>query len=200
MNVYFREPPCKSEAFAQVNRLNLSNNTPSAAFFREIAALHAPVGPGLGWGSDSCHKSPMTVSLRPHHLLCMLTYLGKGYTADFISNYNQIVKRLNKGEPIRLVGGPDDICQPMLQEASCHCHTGNVRERDRLAAAEIGKVLGCSLETGSGLRLTGGQLAVLRRAFLEGSIRSGCAGCEWQELCTGIARNGFRGCRLASPD
>ena len=73
----------------------------------------------------------MTVSLRPHHLLCMLTYLGNGYTADFVGNYNRIVKRLNKGEPIRLVGGPDDICQPMLRQASCHCPGSSRFAQDR---------------------------------------------------------------------
>ena len=37
----------------------------------------------------------MTVRLRAHHLLCMLTYVGKGYTAAFTANYDRIVERLN---------------------------------------------------------------------------------------------------------
>ncbi|MDN3719248.1 DUF1284 domain-containing protein [Roseibium salinum] len=130
----------------------------------------------------------------------MLTYLGKGYTAEFVSGYDKIIERLNAREPIELVDGPDDICQPLLCEPDCHCHNDSVRERDRLAAAEIGKVLGRGLEPGERISLSARQVAALRTAFATGAIRSGCAGCEWQDLCSGIARNAFRGCRLATPD
>ncbi|POF29354.1 DUF1284 domain-containing protein [Roseibium marinum] len=141
----------------------------------------------------------MTVSLRPHHLLCLLTYLGKGYTVDFVRNYDRIVERLNAGEPLRLVSGPDDICQPMLKEETCHCRGSSVVERDRLAAAEISDVLGSEIETGGNLSLSGGRVRDLRTAFQAGSIRSACAGCEWRRLCSVIARDGFKDCRLTAP-
>ncbi|PVB63800.1 DUF1284 domain-containing protein [Labrenzia sp. 011] len=140
----------------------------------------------------------MTVSLRPHHLLCLLTYLGKGYTANFVRNYDRIVRRLNSGEALRLVSGPDDICRPMLKETTCHCRRSSVVERDRLAVDEISAVLGCKLETGGRLSLSSAQICSLREAFRAGSIRSACAGCEWQELCSDIARTGFRDCRLSA--
>ncbi|WP_299813568.1 DUF1284 domain-containing protein [uncultured Roseibium sp.] len=140
----------------------------------------------------------MTVSLRPHHLLCLLTYLGKGYTVDFVRNYDRIVERLNTGEPLRLVSGPDDICRPMLKEETCHCHNSSVVERDRLAAAEIGEVLGCEVETGGSLPLSRRRVDDLRKAFQAGSIRSACAGCEWRRLCSAIARDGFEECRLTA--
>jgi len=63
----------------------------------------------------------MTVRLRSHHLLCLLTYVGKGYSAAFIANYDAIAKRLGRGEDVLIVSGPDDICQPMLGEAESHC-------------------------------------------------------------------------------
>ena len=138
----------------------------------------------------------MTISIRPHHLLCMLTYLGKGYTPDFVGNYTGIVKRLNAGEPIELVSGPDDICQPMLGESTCHCHNDSVQSRDLEAAVEIGHVLGRNLQTGDCIVLTGEALQALRKAFSDGTIRSACVACEWAELCSDIASNEYRGCRL----
>ncbi len=150
--------------------------------------------------SNSCNKNIMTVSIRPHHLLCMLTFLGKGYTKNFVDNYNVIIRRLNSGEDILLVDGPDDICQPMLCEEGCHCENESVRTRDEQAAREISKVLRLQLTCGSGLTLTAAQISLLRDAFVSSAIRTACAGCEWHDLCSGIAGNKFRGCRLAPPD
>ncbi|GAB2187059.1 DUF1284 domain-containing protein [Roseibium sp. LAB1] len=142
----------------------------------------------------------MTVSIRPHHLLCMLTYLGKGYTPTFVENYSAIVQRLNDGEPIELIDGPDTLCEPMLSEPSCHCLNESVRVRDSKAAADIAEAIGQPLESGTSLFLSRTVLTLLRKAFANGEIRRACEGCEWHELCSAIARNEFRGCHLAPPD
>lgn len=129
----------------------------------------------------------------------MLTYLGKGYTPDFVSNYSRLVDRLNAGEDVVLVQGPDDICQPMLSETQCHCHNESVRMRDDQASTEIGRILGLELRAGDRINLTCRTVERLRDAFSAGDIRSACGGCEWQELCSRIAGNKFRGCHLAPP-
>jgi len=139
----------------------------------------------------------MTISIRPHHLLCMLTYLGKGYTPDFVHGYNKIIRRLNAGEAIEIVSGPDDICRPMLSEDGCHCHDNSVRDRDTRALAQVGRVLGIDLENGEGLLLTPERISVLRTAFLDGSVRAACTGCEWYDLCSEISDGGYRACRLS---
>ena len=141
----------------------------------------------------------MTVSIRPHHLLCMLTYLGKGYTPEFVAGYDGIIARINAGEDILLVDGPDDICQPMLSEAECHCHKDSVATRDVQAAAEISRVLGLTLTAGVSFRLKARHTDQLRAAFAAATIRTACSGCEWQALCSRISGNKFRGCHLAPP-
>ncbi|MHA7772698.1 DUF1284 domain-containing protein [Roseibium sp. M-1] len=142
----------------------------------------------------------MTVTLRAHHLLCLMTYLGKGYTPAFVANYSRIVRRLNDGESVRLVRGPDDLCQPMLTEPACHCHNESVRLRDAQAAADVGTVLGVDLDTVEDVRLDADSVKQLRNAFAAGSVRTACTGCEWHALCSEVAQNGFRGCRLAPPE
>ena len=42
-------------------------------------------------------------------------------------------------------------------------------------------------------------LARLRAAFASGQIRGACDGCEWTELCSRIAADGFTGVRLQIP-
>ncbi|MTH97999.1 DUF1284 domain-containing protein [Roseibium sp. RKSG952] len=138
----------------------------------------------------------MTIRLRAHHLLCMLTYAGKGYSPAFVANYTRIVRRLSQGEKAVLVSGPDDICAPELGTSACHCLNDSVRERDRLARHDIEEQLRRRIEPGPRFTLAAADISHLREAFADGQIRTACAGCEWHELCSGIASSGYAGCQL----
>src|SRR5712672_2376586 len=76
----------------------------------------------------------LTVRLRAHHLLCMLTFVGEGYSPAFTENYRSIARRLSAGEEIELVSGPDDICAPLMEGADPHCLKASVIDRDAAAA------------------------------------------------------------------
>ncbi|MCX5497463.1 DUF1284 domain-containing protein [Kaistia dalseonensis] len=140
----------------------------------------------------------MTVRLRAHHLLCMLTYVGKGYTADFCTNYDAIALRLGAGEDIVMVDGPDDICQPVVDAADTHCHNESVIERDAAAATVISRLLHQTLSAGASLSLDIALLKRMRDAFAAGTTRTGCGGCQWITLCDRIADGGFEGVRLTA--
>lgn len=137
----------------------------------------------------------MTVRLRAHHLLCTLTYVGKGYDAGFVANFDRLMARLSAGEEIELVEGPDDICQPLLADPAAHCRRRGVLRRDEAAARQIAAQRG--LPTQAGLRIVPGAalLAQLRDAFAAGAIREACAACEWRALCGEVAGGGFEGVR-----
>ncbi|MDF2618787.1 MAG: hypothetical protein K0S00_1446 [Xanthobacteraceae bacterium] len=139
----------------------------------------------------------MTVRLRGHHLLCLLTFVGKGYTPAFTANYRRIVARLNQGEAVELVGGPDDICAPMLAEAENHCFNASVAERDAQALADVAALIGRPLAAGMQLVLDADLLARLRGAFAAGTTRVACIGCQWHALCTDIAAGNYAGVRLS---
>jgi hypothetical protein len=138
----------------------------------------------------------LTVRLRPHHLLCLLTYAGKGYSPSFVENYDAIAARIGNGEAIVIVSGPDDVCAPLLGDADAHCFNDSVTERDRLAALSVGELLGLRIAAGEMVLLSPQRMAALRKAFATGAIRAACPGCEWHGLCTGIAAQGFDGTRL----
>lgn len=135
----------------------------------------------------------MTVRLRPHHLLCLLTYVGKGYSLAFVANYNAIAGRLAHGEDIMIVSGPDDICAPLLDESEPHCLRESVMERDRLAARDIGVLLGVPVQEGCRIAPDPDLLMLMRTAFSAGDIRSACVGCQWDELCSSVASGSYRG-------
>lgn len=137
----------------------------------------------------------MSIRLRPHHLLCLLTYVGKGYSPAFVANYDRIVARLDAGEPAELVEGPDDICAPML-DGGHHCLNDSVAIRDATARAALARLFGDGLAVGTMLRFSAGRLAAMRAAFADGTLRAVCTGCQWTGLCDAIAADGFRGTRL----
>lgn len=139
----------------------------------------------------------MTVRLRAHHLLCLLTYIGKGYSPGFTANYDRIVARLNRGETIFIVQGPDDICAPLLkEEAEPHCQQDSVAERDERAAESVAALLGRPVRTGTRLDLGPAYLETMRQAFSAGQMRAACEGCEWSTLCDAIAASDYRDARL----
>lgn len=140
----------------------------------------------------------MTVRLRPHHLLCMLTYVGKGYSTAFVENYDQLVARIGDGEDIAVVAGPDDVCRPFLEGGQGHCLEPDVVNRDRTAAVSLTR-LGLHLAEGAVVRLDAQLLRQMREAFAAGGIRAACAGCQWSPLCDGVAQGGYRDTRLACP-
>ncbi|MGF6172475.1 DUF1284 domain-containing protein [Ensifer sp. 4252] len=133
----------------------------------------------------------MTVRLRGHHLLCLLTFVGEGYTPSFTRNYVRIAERLSAGESVTVVDGPDDICAPMLCDAGAHCREDGITRRDSLALAAISDILDRHLEPGSVLVLDAGRLRRLRSAFAKGKAVAACAECEWAGLCSRVADGGF---------
>jgi hypothetical protein len=137
----------------------------------------------------------MSIRLRAHHLLCMLTFAGDGYSPEFVANFGALVARIGAGEVVELVDGPDDICAPLAATDDTHCDEPSVRRRDRdalraLALAEP------PLPIARPLLLDAGAIATLRAQFADGAIRSACAGCEWFSLCTDIAAAGYTAARL----
>ncbi len=140
----------------------------------------------------------MTVRLRAHHLLCVLTYVGKGYNSDFVFNLDGIASRLSDGEDVQIVEGPDDICAPLLEGGDGHCLTDRVRWRDRIAQGQVASALGCPVATGDRLTLGAVRLANLRSAYATQRVSGACGGCQWKSLCAMVAANGYRDVRLTA--
>lgn len=60
------------------------------------------------------------IKIRPHHILCMKAYIGKGYSEEFNINMKNIIKELEDDyKTIKIVFGLDDIC------SKCPYNMGN---------------------------------------------------------------------------
>ncbi|ATN33816.1 2Fe-2S ferredoxin [Rhizobium sp. ACO-34A] len=139
----------------------------------------------------------MAIRLRPHHLLCMLTFVGRGYSPRFIANYEVLARRLSRGETILIVEGADDICAPLLEDESApHCLGESVCGRDTEALAAVSELLGRPLSAGSSIVPGPNLFGKLRLHFSSGGIRTACNGCEWGSLCDHVAEGGYREVRI----
>ncbi len=138
----------------------------------------------------------MTVKLRAHHLLCVLTYIGRGYSPAFTANYDRVIARLVAGEDILIAKGPDDVCQPLLATTEPHCLRDSVIERDTKAMHDVADLLGRPLQVGDTINLDAMTVGKFRDAFARSQTRRACIGCEWFELCSAISKSGYQDTRL----
>ena len=129
------------------------------------------------------------IRLRPHHLLCSLTFIGEGYSDTFVANFRTVLKRIEAGEPITIVSGPDAICAPLLDSSDAHCHSDEIIARDDATCTSLAvdEALRSLLDGGT---IGSARIVALRDAFARGTIRAACAGCSWFALCTDVA-NGY---------
>lgn len=58
------------------------------------------------------------IKIRPHHLLCMRAFIGKGYSESFTKNMNTIILSIKTEKKLQIVFHSDDICAecPHLEE------------------------------------------------------------------------------------
>jgi uncharacterized protein len=127
----------------------------------------------------------------------MLTFAGKGYSREFISNFERIASLISSGDQsVEIVFAPDDICAPLLADPACHCNNASVAERDRLAAEALADLLHQPVHPNAQVHLTRDTLDRMRAAFAAGTIRKGCNGCQWSPICDAIANDNFHETRL----
>lgn len=133
----------------------------------------------------------MTVKLRPHHVLCMLGYAGRGYNEAFTHCFDGIVAHVRAGEAVELTDGTDDLCATLACDASRHCDRAVARRRDARAWRDIAALFRLDQDGPRRLVLTDDKLALLRARFEDGSLRSACAACPWHDACSAEAATGF---------
>lgn len=133
------------------------------------------------------------INLRGHHLLCSATFAGQGYSRQFEQDFHAILKRMQAGEAVRIVNGPDDLCRSVKDLAGSHCHEARITERDALALQDISRLLGRQLTSGDVLDSRQLYTDALKTGFRNHTLRSACFNCQWSSLCDSIAQEDFEG-------
>lgn len=119
------------------------------------------------------------IPLRPHHLLCTLSYSGHGYSEEFTARMDALTRRLRSGEepPFRLQISPDCLCEvcPNRTDGGC-LSDGKVLRYDRRTLDALG-LDESEIDYAEAKR-------VLRAKLTPELLESVCGDCEWRELCS----------------
>lgn len=119
------------------------------------------------------------LKLRPHHILCLTFFEGKGYSSDFVINMGNIHKALKDESKIEITLGKDAICEKcpnMLDEV---CTSQSKVERYDQKVAEF-----CELKEGQVLSYGTFKHLAYMRIIGQGELGNICGDCQWHEICS----------------
>jgi len=123
-------------------------------------------------------KEKGVVQLRPHHLLCIQLFEGKGYSPEFVNNMYTIIERLEASSDIMLTASSDSLCSKCPNRNGECCNTEEkIKQYDRnvLSHCNLGEGIIYSWKEAS---------SIARENILEkGIIKEVCVNCSWKEIC-----------------
>jgi len=112
--------------------------------------------------------------------MCALGFEGKGYSPDFVKNFQKIVDQLNSEQrdqiEIEVVEGIDGICQPCPNHQSGVCQT-----EDKIKAFDERHAEVLSIKTGDTLTWEQAKKIIAEKMTLE-KFHQACRGCSWKPL------------------
>ena len=115
------------------------------------------------------------LTIRAHHLLCVLGFKGYGYSENFISNLAKINKKLkNKSTIVKIVCQKDDVCKscPNL-EARCR-EDINPKNIDKMVLLKL------KIRAGSVLKSEAIYTKVIKNIEVN-DLDIICSSCAWLE-------------------
>lgn len=124
----------------------------------------------------------MILTLRPHHILCRLGFVGYGYSPDFIREMERLVQILSSGrvKTILLRPGFDYVCRACPHQED-ECHPERLGPRG-LAAREFDRRTLRTLKLKLGHPYTLPEINERIAALTSEAFAEICQGCEWQTL------------------
>ena len=125
-----------------------------------------------------CGPGPM-LTIRAHHLLCMLGFRGLGYSPEFVENMRRVVAAYfsQPGQSVEVVAACDDICRacPHMRGGRCMSREGaeaSVRAKDEAVLARLG--------VAAGAQVASQELAQrVAERFDPAALSDLCANCRW---------------------
>lgn len=121
-------------------------------------------------------------SLRAHHLMCVTTYQGKGYSPEFVANMNRVWHALRSGvyPKVEVHAVADPLChacpnlQDRAQPTSCQFQR-SIEARDRRLLEAMGWQEGQIVELEEVM-----AYILAHHAELLSHV---CVGCDWMSIC-----------------
>ena len=115
--------------------------------------------------------------IRPHHFMFIQKYTGHGYSEEFVSHMNKIIKRLREDDHLIIQEDCDDICSHCPNKKT-HCVS---YEKVKTLDEEV--LTSCHLQYGQEVSWKDVSKTVGNTIFETDLFQKICGDCEWFELC-----------------
>lgn len=124
-------------------------------------------------------KKPFT-QFRPHHFLCAVGFVGKGYSDPFVKNFSQIVENLrgSMGDQltIEVIQHTDSVCAPCPHKQNKLC--ANQEKIEKLDAAHANTL---EIQPGDVLTWKEAKTRIIQKISLD-TFNDICAPCDWKAM------------------
>jgi hypothetical protein len=121
--------------------------------------------------------APAEARLRGHHLLCLLSFSGEGYSDAFVARFQELATLYrNPDSLVEVLASPDDACAacPHIGPAGCLSPVDGpeaaVRELDRTVLTLLG------IEPGT---WRAGELHARLNGVEDAALHQACSRCSW---------------------
>ncbi|MDC3418577.1 DUF1284 domain-containing protein [Aquibacillus salsiterrae] len=123
--------------------------------------------------------------LRGHHIFCLLGYRGMGYSKEYVENMTYIHQTLknNPKTEIKLIKGPDHLCEKYPNSGDYHCENTSIYERDSTILEKLGLKIGQIL-TWEDIE------SHIRKFSAPSDINTICETCSWRSY--GVCEEGMQ--------
>ena len=117
------------------------------------------------------------LKIRPHHILCMKAYIGKGYSEEFNINIKHVIEKLkDENQRVEITYGLDNICSKCpfnIEDKVCKSE-----EKVNSMDSKIRKYYGIS----EGVYLYKDLKELVYSKINESEVDDICANCEWHNI------------------
>lgn len=118
------------------------------------------------------------IKLRPHHLICLNLFRGKGYSDKFTINMTTVKSHIDSHDTIHITEGKDDICShcPNSSDSGLCITESKVNKYDDA----IRKIL--DLKSGKDYSFT----ELTKMINISSILDEVCSDCSWNSFCKQI--------------
>lgn len=121
--------------------------------------------------------------LRPHHGVCTLFFVGKGYSEEFVEHMTAVVKALKMQESrVNLTESVDEICSACPHNKDGRGCSQKAERYDR-RVLEI-----CGFLAGEDVGSSELYSRIKEKVLANGRLAEVCGDCEWFGICSQAAR------------
>lgn len=117
--------------------------------------------------------------IRPHHMLCLQFFEGKGYGDGFVDNMMKVKNLLEKENPVvDLVDGTDMICEKCPHRRGNACkNEDSVCEHDKRVYNQV------IADVGQQAHWSEITKKIYDNIINAGTMKETCGACQWSDIC-----------------